>query len=69
MSDPTHYAFVIIDPPRGSKKKAVWRRVGAAWPAKTGNGLMLVIDDQISVTGRIAVIERKEDEPEPAMSV
>ena len=43
----------------------VWRRVGAVWPhSKGGGGFDLVIDDQLSVTGRIVCTEPKDDEPE-----
>jgi hypothetical protein len=60
MSKPTHIAYVVIDPKEGSDKKAVWRKVGAVWPHKNGNGFDLVIDDQLSVTGRIVITEPKE---------
>jgi hypothetical protein len=67
MSKPTHFAYIVIPPKPGSEKKAVWRRVGAAWPhAKGGGGFDVVIDDQISVTGRIVCTQPKEDEPEAA---
>lgn len=60
MSKPTHIAYVVIDPKEGSDKKSVWRRVGSVWPHKNGNGFDVMIDDQISVAGRIVCTEPKE---------
>jgi hypothetical protein len=40
------------------------RRVGAVWPhPKGGGGFDLVIDDQLSVSGRIVCTEPKDEEP------
>jgi len=65
MSKPTHIAYVVIAPKPGTEKKAVWRRVGAVWPhPKGGGGFDLVIDDQLSVTGRIVCTQPKDEEPE-----
>jgi len=64
MSNPTHNAFIVIPPKQGSQKKAVWRKVGAVWPHTKGSGFDLVIEDQLSVAGRIVVIENKDEEPE-----
>jgi hypothetical protein len=66
MSKPTHIAYVVIPPKEGSDKKAVWRKVGAVWPHTKGSGFDLVIDDQLSVSGRIVITERKDDEAEAA---
>jgi hypothetical protein len=67
MSKPSHIAYVVTPPKAGSDKKSIWRRVGAAWPhPKGGGGFDLVIDDQISVTGRIVCNPPREDEPEVA---
>lgn len=62
MSNPSHIAYVVIEPKEGSNKKAVWRRVGALFPHKKGNGFDLVIPEGISVTGRIVCTEPKEKE-------
>ena len=66
MSKPTHIAYVVTDAKEGTDKKAIWRKVGAVWPHKNGNGFDFVVDPQISVTGRIVITERKEDEAEPS---
>jgi hypothetical protein len=66
MSKPTHIAYVVTDPKEGSDTdKGVWRAVGALWPHKNGNGFDLMIHDQLSVSGRIVIRERK-DKPAPA---
>jgi len=67
MSKPTHIAYVVIRPKDESDKKPVWRRIGAVWPHTKGSGFDLVIDDQLSVTGRIVCRERKDEEPSPPL--
>lgn len=37
-SKPTHTAYVVIDAPEGSERKATWREIGAVWPHKNGKG-------------------------------
>jgi hypothetical protein len=64
---PTHIAYVVTEPKEGSDRKPLWRSVGAVWRHKNGNGFDLVIADQLSVTGRIVCIERKDEEAEPPM--
>ena len=59
-SKPSHIAYVVIPPREGSEKKAIWRRVGSAFPHKSGNGFDLVIPEGISVSGRIVCTEPKE---------
>jgi hypothetical protein len=53
MSKPTHIAYVVKDAKEGSDKPGIWRRVGSVWPHKNGTGFDVVIDDQISISGRI----------------
>jgi hypothetical protein len=60
MSNPSHNAYIVIDPKPGTDKKPIWRRVGSVWPHKNGNGFDVVIDPQISVSGRITCTEPKE---------
>ena len=60
MSNPTHIAYVVKDAKEGSDKPGIWRRVGSVWPHKNGNGFDVVIDDQISVSGRIVCTPPKE---------
>jgi hypothetical protein len=57
---PTHSAYVVINPPEGSDKKAQWHEVGAVWPHKNGEGFDVVIPDGLSVSGRIVCTKRKE---------
>ena len=64
MSKPTHIAYVVKDPKEGTDKKAIWRRVGSVWPHKNGKGFDVVIDDQISVAGRVVCTEPKEEQPQ-----
>jgi hypothetical protein len=59
-SKPTHSAYIVINPPEGSGRKAIWHEVGAVWPHKNGNGFDLVIPAGMSVSGRIVCTERKE---------
>ena len=66
MSKPSHIAYVVTDAKEGSDKKAVWRKVGAVWPHKNGNGFDLIVDPQIALSGRIVITERKEEEAEPS---
>lgn len=60
MSKPSHIAYVVADAKEGTDRKAMWREIGAVWPHKTGSGFDLVIYDQISVSGRIVITERKD---------
>jgi hypothetical protein len=68
MSKPSHIAYIVIPAKEGSEKKAVWRKVGAVWPHTKGSGFDLVVDEQLSVAGRIVVIENKDEEPELPLS-
>lgn len=65
MSKPTHTAYVVIAPREGSERKASWKEVGAVWPHKSGSGFDLVIPEGISLSGRIVIIERKDQAREP----
>ena len=68
---PSHIAYVVIEPKRRDRK-AIWRRVGSVWPHENGKGFDVVIDDQISVTGRVVCTEPKDDrsdeQPEPPVT-
>jgi hypothetical protein len=64
-SKPTHIAYVVTEPKEGSDKKAFWYRIGSVWPHKNGKGFDLVIQEGISVGGRIVCTEPK-DEAEAA---
>ena len=64
MSKPSHIAYVVKDAKEGSDKAAIWRRIGSVWPHKNGSGFDVVIDEQISVSGRIVCTTPKEKDAE-----
>lgn len=63
---PSHIAYTVTDAKEGSDQKAIWRKVGAVWPHGNGKGFDLVVDPQLSVSGRIVITERKDEEPDAA---
>jgi hypothetical protein len=65
MTKPTHTAYVVKDSKEGSDKPGQWREVGDVWQHKNGKGFDLVIFDQLSVSGRITCVERKEKAEQP----
>ena len=69
MSKPTHIAYVVKDAKEDSDKRGIWRRVGSVWPHKNGNGFDVVIDEQISVSGRIVCTTSKEKDAEAGESI
>ena len=61
-SKPSHIAYIVTDP-KGREKKAFWHRVGSVFPHRSGNGFDIVIQEGISISGRIVCTEPKEKEP------
>lgn len=57
---PSHRAFLVD----GEGDDAFWHRCGSAWPTKKGNGLTLVIPPGMSISGRVVLVENKDDEEE-----
>ena len=59
---PSHIAYIVTDPPRdaGPDARATWREVGVLFPQKNGNGWLLTIHPQISISGRIVITAKKE---------
>lgn len=57
---PTHHAYLVIDPPEGSDRKARWIDLGTVWPASKGGGFDVVIPEGMFVTGRIVCVPPKE---------
>ena len=53
MSKPTHIAYVVTQPRKGTEDEPFWRSVGAVWPHNKGEGFDLIIHDQLAVSGRI----------------
>lgn len=61
---PTLLAYTVKN--RGKGQKAIWTRIGAAWPHGTGNGFSIELE-AFPVDGRLVLIEPKaEDEGEAA---
>ena len=59
---PTLIAYTVKD--RGEGQKAIWTRIGAAWPHGSGNGLSIQLD-AMPLDGRIVLTEPKADEAAP----
>ena len=60
MNKPSHIAYVVTETDTDRDKKAFWREVGSVWPHKNGSGFDLLIHDQIAVSGRIVITERRD---------
>lgn len=56
---PTLYAYAVKD--RGRKAKAIWTRIGAAWPHGSGNGFTIELE-AFPVDGRLVLTEPKSDD-------
>jgi hypothetical protein len=56
---PTLYAYAVKD--RGSNSKAIWTRIGAAWPHEKGKGFTIELE-AFPVGGRLVLTEPKTDE-------
>ena len=55
---PTLYAYAVKD--RGRNQKAIWTRIGAAWPHDKGAGLTILLDF-LPVEPRIVLVEPRID--------
>lgn len=49
---PTHHAYQVRD--RGEGKKAIWTRIGSAWPHTDGQGFNIQIE-VVPLDGRISL--------------
>ncbi|MCB1536268.1 MAG: hypothetical protein KDJ44_16515 [Rhodoblastus sp.] len=56
---PTLLAYAVKT--RGPKQKAIWTRIGAAWPHSSGTGLSIELD-ALPIDGRLVLIEPKAEE-------
>ena len=56
---PTLIAYSVKE--RGQSQKAIWTRIGAAWPHSTGSGLSIQLD-ALPIDGRIVLTEPKIDD-------
>ena len=56
---PTLYAYAVKD--RGRNQKAIWTRIGAAWPHEKGRGFTIELE-AFPVDGRLVLTEPKSDD-------
>jgi hypothetical protein len=56
---PTHYVYAVKD--RGKTKKAIWTRIGAAWPFENGKGFSVELE-ALPIDGRLVLAEPKQDD-------
>jgi hypothetical protein len=59
---PTLIAYSVRE--RGEGQKAIWTRIGAAWPHGTGKGLNIQLE-ALPLGDRIVLTEPKADEAAP----
>jgi hypothetical protein len=59
-NEPVLIAYAVKDRPSG--KKAVWTRIGAAWPHDKGAGLTIILDF-LPAEPRIVLVEPKVEWP------
>ncbi len=56
---PTYLVYAVKN--RGRNQKAIWTRIGAAWPHKGGNGFSIELE-ALPVDGRLVLTPPKADE-------
>ena len=56
---PTMIAYTVKE--RGDGQKAIWKRIGAAWPRGSGTGFTLQLDT-LPLDGRIVLTEPKDED-------
>jgi len=57
---PSFLAYAVKD--RGRNQKAIWTKIGAAWPHIDGKGYSIELD-AVPLDGRLVLMEPKPDEP------
>ena len=60
-NQPTLIAYAVED--RGSDKKAIWTKIGAAWPHESGKGFNIKLS-ALPMGNRIVLIEPKPEDAE-----
>jgi hypothetical protein len=55
---PVLLAYTVKD--RGKSKKAIWTRIGAAWPHENGNGFTIELE-ALPLDGRLVLTEPKRE--------
>jgi len=58
---PTLIAYSVKDA-RSADQKAIWTRIGAAWPHESGPGYSIRLD-ALPIDGRIVLVEPAEPKP------
>jgi hypothetical protein len=58
---PSLLAYTVKN--RGKGQKAIWTRIGAAWPHNSGTGFSIELE-ALPVDGRLVLIPPKADEEE-----
>ena len=62
---PSLYAYAVKD--RGRNQKAIFTRIGAAWPHEKGKGLTIDFEAfPASGSGRVVLLEPKDETGKPA---
>lgn len=61
MAKPTFIAYLPQEVEQNGEKKTFWHRVGAVFPHKTGDGFNLVIPPGLSISGKVVLLEPKDD--------
>jgi len=61
---PTLIAYTAKE--RGEGRKAIWTRIGAAWPFETGKPGFTIQLDTLPLDGRIVLCEPREKDEEGA---
>ncbi len=56
---PTFLAYAVKN--RGDDQKAIWTRIGAAWPHSGGKGYSIELE-AFPVDGRLVLVEPKADD-------
>lgn len=62
---PDYIAYVVSEPKEG-QDKGFWTPVGAVWNHRDGEGFDLIINEQLSVAGRIVCRPRGDQAETPA---
>jgi len=60
---PSLLAYTVKN--RGKGQKAIWTRIGAAWPHNSGTGFSIELE-ALPVDGRLVLIPPKADEADTA---
>lgn len=63
---PSLLAYTVKN--RGKGQKAIWTRIGAAWPHSNGEGFSIELE-ALPVDGRLVLIPPKADQPDNEASI